>query len=177
MHQSRSSFRMSRVGTLIIAGASFFVTGTSAQARIGCYELSQLQTMSKDRFAEIKGAYDSDLNEYSTTFIVGGADECTLTDLDFGSPGYSCSWEKASNVAMDGLFDEVLENVRSCVIDEVKEIEANRDNVRSLTHSIIIPFGRLKPTITISKSTRRATPRHPIKYSVAIRFVASNYEP
>jgi hypothetical protein len=82
---------MKRAIIALIAASIATPSGASV-----CSEVTGLIQQSRDNFRSIRGAYDSDLEEYAATVTLPGADECTIEEDEYNAE-YRCTWPFASS--------------------------------------------------------------------------------
>jgi len=61
-----------------------------------CGETTSLVRHARSYFHQIRGNYDSDMEEYASTIVLPGADECTIEEDQYTAT-YRCQWLFAAN--------------------------------------------------------------------------------
>lgn len=142
-----------------------------------CQDIQTVTNSMQNNFDEWKGAYDQDLDEYSSTYALPGANECYITEGDDVS--YYCQWLMGSESQANEALNNISNDIAGC-----DNIFTTRPSSRQFSHptretstsrtsnsrSIVIYANDIGAEIRVSARTRlnkrNGMTRHIVSVSV-----------
>lgn len=102
-----------RLTSVVISSVVLFTKNVGAQDI--CSEIDKIASLANSGFREIRGSYDSYMEEYAAEYWLPNASECSVTKDSLLGDSYSCSWDfgydKSSAIRS---WESMVNSINSC---------------------------------------------------------------
>ena len=157
------------VQSALKAAAALCAAGLLAQPALAqtvtCAQLAQLQEQGKDHFSAIKGAATYP-GSAESTFLLDGAESCSLDFLDTTYPKFNCIWSGfADEQSAEQARLELKRQVLACMPQKFKARDRQTNLSGSNNFYTQITFGGLQPKITMVRRYSKIRHRFTVEFS------------